>query len=84
MNPELRGAAAARTRESIRDEAPATFVLKVNGAYPEGASRSTMPGNVLAILPVLPEGLEYRIVDAHLILMDLDANIVVDYLLNVM
>ena len=84
MNPELRGDAAAGTRKSIREEAPATFKLEVNGAYPEGASRSTMPGNVLAILPVLPEGLEYRIVDTHLVLMDLDANIVVDYLLDVM
>ena len=84
MNPELRGAAAARTRESIREGAPAKFALQVNGAYPEGASRPMMPGNVLAILPPLPKGLEYRIVDTHLILVDVDANIVVDYLFNVM
>ena len=43
-----------------------------------------MPGNVLQILPPLPTGLEYRIVDTHLVLMDLDANIVVDYVLDVM
>ena len=43
-----------------------------------------MPGNVLRILPPLPAGLEYRIVDSHLVLMDLDANIVVDDLLDVM
>ena len=84
MDPELRGLAALRTRESIREDAPEVFVLVVNGDYPAGASRSTMPGNVLKILPPLPTGLEYRIVDTHLILMDVDANIVVDYVLDVM
>ena len=84
MDPELRGLAALRTRESIREDAPEIFVLVVNGGYPAGASRSTMPGNVLRILPPLPMGLEYRIVDTHLLLMDVDANIVVDYVLDVM
>ena len=41
-------------------------------------------GNVLKILPPLPSGLEYRIVDTHLILMDVAANSVVDYMLDVM
>ena len=84
MDPELRGLAALRTRESIREDAPEVFVLVVNGDYPAGASRPTMPGNVLKILPPLPTGLQYRIVDTHLILMDVDANIVVDYVLDVM
>ena len=84
MDPELRGLAQRSTRESIREDAPEVFVLAVNGDYPAGAPRSTMPGGVLKILPPLPTGLEYRIVDAHLLLMDLDANIVVDYVLDVM
>lgn len=84
MNPELRGSAAAGTREAIRHGAPVKFTLQVNGPYPEGATRSFMPANVLSILPPLPKGLEYRIVDTHLILMDVDANIVVDYLFDVM
>ena len=84
LDPRLRGLAALSTRESIREDAPEVFVLVVNGDYPSGASRPTMPGNVLKILPPLPMGLEYRIVDTHLILIDLDANIVVDYVLDVM
>ena len=84
MDPELRGLAALSTRESIREDAPKVFVLVVNGDYPAGASRPTMPGNVLNILPALPSGLEYRIVDTHLILMDVAANVVVDYVLDVM
>lgn len=84
MDPELRGVAQRSTRDSIREDAPEVFVLAVNAEYPAGAPRSTMPGNVLKILPPLPNGLEYRIVDTHLVLMDLNANIVVDYVLDVM
>jgi hypothetical protein len=84
LDPVLRGPAALSARESIREDAPATFVLVVNGSFPQGDSRSTMPGNVLQILPPLPNGLEYRIVDTHLVLIDLDADIVVDYMLDIM
>jgi hypothetical protein len=84
LDPEVRGLAALRVRQSIREDAPATFVLVVNGSFPEGAPRSTMPGNVLRVLPTLPHGLEYRIVDTHLVLIDLDADIVVDYMLDIM
>ena len=84
MDPELRGLAQRSTRQSIREDAPEVFVLAINGDYPAGAPRSTMPGNVLKILPPLPTGLEYRIADTHLVLMDVDANIVVDYVLDVM
>ena len=80
---ELRGVAALRARESVREDAPETFVLAVNGSFPEGP-RSTMPGNVLKILPPLPSGLEYRIIDTHLVLIDTSADIVVDYVLDVM
>jgi hypothetical protein len=83
LDPVLRGVAALRARESIREDAPETFVLVVNGSFPEGP-RSTMPGNVLTILPPLPSGLEYRIIDTHLVLIDTSADIVVDYVLDVM
>jgi len=83
MDPELRGLAALGTRESIREDSPTVFVLVVNASFPEGASRSTMPGNVLKSLPPLPNGLEYRIVGTHLVLLDLDADTVVDYMLDV-
>jgi hypothetical protein len=84
-----RGSGAPRPRRPQnsgihQEDAPEIFVLAVNGDYPDGVSRSTMPGNVLQVLPALPKGLEYRIVGTHLILMDLDANIIVDYVLDVM
>jgi hypothetical protein len=84
LDPEIRGPAARRVRDSIREDAPPTFVLVVNGSFPKGASRSTMPGNLLRILPQLPNGLEYRIINTHLVLVDVNADIVVDFMLDIM
>jgi hypothetical protein len=83
MDPELRGRAAAETRSAIRDEAPPKFALRVNAVFPEGAL-PTMPVNVLQVLPRLPKQLEYRIVNSHLVLRDVQAGIIVDYISNVM
>jgi len=42
-----------------------------------------MPTNLLLTLPPLPEPLEYRVVGQHLLLLDTKADLVVDYILNV-
>ena len=83
MDPELRGRAATETRAAIRDEAPPKFELKVNAVFPDGAL-PTMPANVLQVLPRLPKQLEYRIINSHLVLRDVQAGIIVDYMSNVM
>jgi len=71
------------TRENPRSETPSTPVaVRVNADYPVEASVSTVPP-VLLRLPKLPEGLEYRFVGRHLVLRDVDANMIVDYLLDV-
>jgi hypothetical protein len=83
LNPELRGRGSASTRAAIRDDAPPKFQLKVNDVFP-GGPLPTVPPNVLNVLPQLPKELEYRIVDKHLVLRDVQANIVVDYIFDVM
>jgi hypothetical protein len=82
MYPETVGADGKRTKEAIEEDAPAAVRLKVNAAYPEGAPLPTVPANLLANLPQLPEALEYRVVDRHLILRDVDANVIVDFIPN--
>lgn len=84
LNNEVRGRGAANTRATIREHNPVAFRLRVNDDYPEGATFPTVPPNVLGVLPTLPDGLEYRIVDEHLIIRDRNANIVVDYMFDVM
>jgi hypothetical protein len=41
---------------------------------------TAMPPSLIAALPDLPEELEYRLVGPHLVLIDIDANLVVDIL----
>ncbi len=68
----------------MKDDAPApgSIPFKVNAKYPEGAPVPTVPASVLLSLPTLPRPLEYRIVGKHLLLLDTDAGIIVDYIPN--
>jgi len=65
-----------------RGEPLARVPLEINGAYPDHVPLQTMPPSVLSNLPQLPKALEYRIVGRDLVLRDIDANMVVDFLPN--
>ena len=82
LNPELRGEDGAETRAIIKDDGPTAVWLRVNAEYPQEQPLSTVPANLLASLPQLPEDVEYRIVNKHLMLRDVDANIIVDFIYN--
>lgn len=66
--------------ESILDENPGRIQLRVNARYPDGVPLSTVPYQVLAVLPPLPEELEYRFIGTRLVLLDAHAQLVVDYM----
>jgi len=84
--PELKGPDAPETKTTIQKEDAGiptkAEVLKVNAPYPEGKPLPTMPPNLLTRLPQLPEELEYRIINKDLILRDVNANLVVDFIPN--
>ena len=67
-------------KSSIMDENPGDVRITVNSRYPDEVPLSTVPPQVLAALPKLPEDLEYRFVGDRLILLDLHAHIIVDYI----
>jgi len=62
------------------DDNPGELPIQINGAYAEGKPLSTMPVNVLAVLPALPEDVEYRFLGRTLILLDTRANVVLDWI----
>lgn len=82
MNPELQGREGREAKGTLKEDAPASVPLAPNVDYPSAAALPTMPGNLLAVLPQLPEAIEYRIIGKALILRDVDANIIVDYIPN--
>jgi hypothetical protein len=55
-------------------------VLKVNAFYPDGAPFSSVPPSLLLKMPELPEQVRYRFVGRTLILRDTDANVILDFI----
>jgi hypothetical protein len=78
----LAGPDGPKIRASLMDENPTGAKIAVNDRYPDTIPMSTMPPDVLAALPKLPENLEYRFVGNRLILLDVEAHLVVDFVEN--
>ena len=74
----------ADARQAVGEDLPPANVAKINSAYPKDQPLATVPASLLAALPPLPEGLEYRLVGRHLIVRDVTANLVVEVLPNVL
>lgn len=74
---------SAADRKALFEEIPPNLKLAVNQNYPTTIPLVTLPAKLLAKLPVLPEVLEYRLVDHYFLLRDRDANLIVDVLPNV-
>ena len=83
LSPELKGDDGRDAKAIIKDDAPTNIPFKVNAKYPEGAPVPTVPASLLVNLPTLPEPLQFRIIEKHLILVDEDADVIVDYALNI-
>ena len=74
----------ASAKEAVNEENPRGTKVAVNQPYPDGTPVTTMPPDVLANLPPLPEALHYHFIGRTLILLDSDARLIVDYMPNAM
>lgn len=66
--------------EILDNEYKGNVRLAVNARYPDEIPISTVPPQVLAALPKLPEELEYRFIQNSLILFDQHAHLIVDFM----
>lgn len=78
----LTGQDGPKIRASLMDENPMGVKITINGRYPDTVPMSTMPPDVLAALPKLPEDIEYRFVGNRLILLDVKSHLIVDFVDN--
>jgi hypothetical protein len=76
----LAGPEGRAIRQSLTEDNPARVQLRVNSRLPDGVPLTTMSPAILGALPKLPEHLEYRFIGARLVLLDLHAQLVVDYI----
>lgn len=67
-------------RAEILADSPRGLRLKVGDYYPRSLPVATVPPSLLTHLPRLPEELEYRFAGHTLLLVDVHANIIVDYM----
>jgi hypothetical protein len=77
------GSEGKKLKSVVMDENPVAVKFGVNSRYPDTVPMSTMPAQVLKALPTLPEGLEYRFIGRDLILLDVRAHMIVDFVTNV-
>jgi hypothetical protein len=56
--------------------------LVVNGDYPAAAPLSTVPPSVVLTLPLLRKEVEYHFVNRDLVLLDVEADLVLDFIRN--
>jgi hypothetical protein len=86
MAQAMRGSDGNEIRHSLQSAEPVAAAsapqIAVNHDYPNqsGQPLQSSPATLLQGLPVLPKGLEYRMVGNILVLRDAEANLVVDYL----
>jgi len=64
------------------DEVP-NFKPQVNMTYPTSSPKANFPPRLSLTMPQLPDELEYRLVGDSLILRDSEANLIVDYIPNI-
>ena len=76
----MRGGDAARIKQSLKSAEPVQLRLGVNDTYPASVPLQSTPPALLLNLPKLPAQVEYRVVGHNLLLRDVGANLIVDWL----
>jgi hypothetical protein len=81
-NISSQGSSGKHIETSLARSEPVQLPIHVNAAYPTSAPLQSTPPTLLQNLPPLPKELEYRLVGNRLVLRDIEANLVLDYVDN--
>jgi hypothetical protein len=79
-NPNMEG---NPVQQAPTQEVKPMVTLAVNGVYNSAAPSSSVPPSLLLNLPLLPEQVRYRFVGRALILRDTEANVILDFIPDV-
>ena len=80
-NPRIEGVPTPRSPNA---QIKRSVTVAVNAAYPDDAPMSSVPPHLLLKLPQLPEEVKYRFVGRDLILRETEANVILDFIKNVL
>jgi hypothetical protein len=86
LRSRLRGAAQKTNFQPViapgEDEQTTLKKIQIHARFPLDSAMATMPTTALDVLPVLPKGLEYRFIGTTLILRDVEAALIIDFMPN--
>jgi len=77
-NPKAEG--VPRKDDPSHEEAPPPVDVVVNATYETSAPLSSVPPTLLAKMPPLPEQVRYQFVGRDLLLLDAEANVILDFI----
>lgn len=82
IRTEFKGTDRKELRETILEADTKGVPLRVNYPYPETKELTESPPTLLLKLPQLPKQVKYRFVGRHLLLVDRENGLIVDYMMN--
>jgi hypothetical protein len=78
----MQGSDATHVQQSLQHAEPVKLRLQVGATYPTNLPLQSTPPTLLLNLPPLPPEVDYRIVAKDLVLRDVRANLIVDFVSN--
>lgn len=82
IRDEFKGTDRKQLRETVKEADTKGVPLRVNYTYPETKELLEMPPTLLMKLPLLPKQLRYRFVGRHMLLVDRENSLIIDYMLD--
>ena len=82
IRSEFKGKERQELRETVLEADTKGVPLKVNYPYPETKEFVEMPPTLLLRLPQLPKQVRYRFVGRHMLLVDRENDLIIDYMPN--
>ena len=79
---EFKGRERRELREEVLESETAGVPLRINYPYPETQELMQIPPTLLLKLPQLPKQVRYRFVKRHMLLVDRENGLIIDYMLN--
>lgn len=79
---EFKGTDRKQLRETILEADTKGVPLRVNYPYPDTKELTQIPPTLLLKLPQLPKQVKYRFVGRHLLLVDRENDLIIDYMMN--
>lgn len=79
---EFKGTDRKQLRETVKEADNKGVPLRVNYTYPETKELLEMPPTLLMKLPLLPKQVRYRFVGRHMLLVDRENSLIIDYMLD--